>query len=122
MTMYWAEDLNPPAPGADYDFGFPRWMLREAVLMAVKSRARARAAALRSVLALALARLADSPWARLRAALESRGIVGPRHDSGPPGRPARTVVLCCPRTGPPAGTEAAVALISRTGGAVRICT
>jgi hypothetical protein len=119
MAMYWAEDLMPPAPGAGYDFGFPRWMLRDLVLIAARDRAAARAAALR--LLLGPARSADSPWARLRAALESRGIIGPRRDSGPPPRLARTVVLCCPRTGPPAGAVAVDALSIRAGGAVLIC-
>jgi hypothetical protein len=110
MVSYFAEDLMPPGPDDDGDFGMPRWMLREISLMAVQSRASARAAVLRLLLAR-LAELVGSPWARLRAELESRGVIDLHcRDGGPPppGRRLRAVVVsCCPRTGPPAGRAVA---------------
>lgn len=103
MVMYFAEDLRPPGPDADFDFGFPRWMLRETSLMTVRDRARIRAAMLGPVLAR-LAVLADSPWAALRAVLESRGLIDLHcRDGGPPLASCLDHVTAAPRTGPPAG-------------------
>jgi hypothetical protein len=46
-------------------------------------------------------RPADSVWARLRLVLDALGLLRSQHDHGPPGI-GGVVVLCHPRTGPPA--------------------
>jgi hypothetical protein len=57
---------------------------------------------------LRLVRSVPSAWARLRAALEAAGLIRPRREHGPPAL-GGVVVLCHPRTGPPAAWPASEA-------------
>lgn len=96
--MYLAQEVTAPAEGAD--FGLTRGMVRLLALIAQEDFARLRAEALAPLL-VPLGDRDGSAWARLRAVLESRGLIRPRRDSGPPGL-AGEIVTCCPHTGPPA--------------------
>jgi hypothetical protein len=63
----------------------------------------------------------DSAWARLRRVLEAAGVLPSQHDDHGPPVLGGVVIFCHPRTGPPAGAEAASALLCRAGGAVLTC-
>jgi hypothetical protein len=117
-------EVTPPGP--DADFGMSRGFLHDLATIFYQDRMKAALKAVREQAALRLAALwpllarsAHSLWALQRAELDAAGVDLRPNANGPPGRHARFIIICCPRTGPPAGRAAVgIALLDRTGGAV----